>query len=90
MVFTVLIAFTILAVTVGLQFKQIEQTRAQARAQTCERISALDRTLVTLIRKGEASLPALAYYKAHPADLALVIKQDETAVRALSAPGYCH
>lgn len=89
MVYTLFAAVLALSVTLTYSFKKIDDARSAGRAQTCQRIAALDDTLVGLIRGGEKSLPALSYYKNHPADLALVIKQDEAAVRALTPPAYC-
>lgn len=89
MVYTLLVAVLLLSGIVSYQFHQIDQTRAQGRAQTCGRIAALDNTLIGLIRAGERNAATLSYYKRHPGELARVIAQDEAAVRALTPPAYC-
>lgn len=41
----------------------------------CEQVNALRSVLVTIVQRGEKSLPAIQYYKSHPAEMAAALAQ---------------
>ena len=87
--YAVLVAVAALSVLVGYQFRDAASARRDARRETCLKLAALDRTLISLVKAGEKSLPRLTYYRAHPAELRLVLANDERTIRVLTPPDYC-
>lgn len=89
MLYGVLVALVGLSVVVSLQFRRIDQARHAGRAQTCSAWEAFDQTLIAQVRGGEALIPTLTYYKQHPDEAAVVLRQDEALVQKLVPPAYC-
>ena len=83
------LALLALSVAVAFNFHKINNTRVDARQQTCQRFVSLDNQLVKLVKSGEKEAGTLQYYKEHPSELTRVIKADQHAISVLTPPRYC-
>ena len=89
LLYTLLAMLLVQGLLVTYQLHIASQSRIEARQETCRKLAALDRTLINLIRDSEAGLTGVSYYRSHPAELRIVIANDERAIRALTPPNYC-
>lgn len=89
MLYMVLAALCGLSIVVTLQFRVINNTRADARRATCQAWTGFDRLLASQIRANEKTAAQLAYYRDHPAELAKVRALDARFIGKLVPPAYC-
>lgn len=89
LVYALFAAVVGLSIVVGFQFRSIDQSRKDSITATCISWRVFDHTLIDQVKAGEKTLPSFAYYRDHPDELALVMKNDARLIGVLVPPSYC-